>query len=102
MSHLFQREDVVTERKLRKTAVEYGIGCVMPDDVNREIAGALERGEILRKDGKQGAQYVKASTPASQCRMTQHRPRGQGAIRAPDRGVSRPAGAVGGAEPGRA
>ena len=71
VNHLFQREDVVTERKLRKTAVEYGIGCVMPDDVDREIAGALERGDILKKDGKQGPQYVKASTLQSQCKMTQ-------------------------------
>lgn len=71
VGHLFQREDVVTERKLRKTAVEYGIGCVMPDDVDREIAGALQRGDILKKDGKQGPQYVKASTLQSQCKMTQ-------------------------------
>jgi conjugative relaxase-like TrwC/TraI family protein len=78
VNHLFQREDVVTERKLRKTAVEHGIGCVMPDDVNREIAGALERGEILKKDGKQGPQYVKASTLQSQCRMTQYARDGRG------------------------
>ncbi len=78
VGHLFQREDVVTERKLRKTAVEYGIGCVMPDDVDREIAGALERGEILKKDGKTGPQYVKASTLHDQCRMTSLAREGRG------------------------
>ncbi len=78
VNHLFQREDVVTERKLRKTAVEYGIGCVMPDEVDKEIAGALERGEILKKDGKQGPQYVKASTLRDQCRMTSLAREGRG------------------------
>ena len=78
VNHLFQREDVVTERKLRKTAVHYGIGYVMPDEVDREIAGALERGEILKKDGKAGAQYVKASTLKDQCKMTSLAREGRG------------------------
>lgn len=78
VNHLFQREDVITERKLRKTAVEYGIGCVMPDDVDREIAGALERGEILKKDGKQGPQYVKGTTLMNQCKMTARGREGRG------------------------
>jgi len=78
VGHLFQREDVVTERKLRKTAVHYGIGYVTPDEVNREITGALERGDILRKDGRQGAQYVRASTLKDQCRMTARAREGRG------------------------
>jgi conjugative relaxase-like TrwC/TraI family protein len=78
VNHLFQREDVVTERKLRKTAVEYGIGCVMPDEVDREIAGALERGEIRQKESKQGMLYVKASTLRDQCRMTARAREGRG------------------------
>lgn len=78
VNHLFQREDVVTERKLRKTAVRYGIGYVMPDEVDREIAGALERGEILKKDGKTGPQYVKAATLKDQCKMTSLAREGRG------------------------
>jgi conjugative relaxase-like TrwC/TraI family protein len=78
VNHLFEREDVVTERKLRKTAVEYGIGCLMPDEVDQEIAGALERGEILKKDGKKGPQYVKAATLMDQCKMTQLAREGRG------------------------
>ncbi|HTV55346.1 MAG TPA: MobF family relaxase, partial [Terriglobia bacterium] len=78
VDHLFQREDVVTERKLRKTAVYYGIGYVMPQDVDREIAGALARGEILMKDGKQGAQYVKGTTLRDQLKMTHRVREGRG------------------------
>ena len=78
VDHLFQREDVVTERKLRKTAVQYGIGYVMPGDVDKEIAGALERGEILKKDGKTGAQFVKGATLRDQIRMTQLARAGRG------------------------
>lgn len=78
IDHLFQREDVVTERELRKTAVHHGIGYVMPDEVDREIAGALERGEILKKDTKAGPQYVKASTLHKQLRMTQRARDGRG------------------------
>ena len=78
IGHLFQREDVITERKLRKTAVQYGIGYVMPDEVDREIAGALERGEILKKEGKKGAQFVKATTLRDQVRMTQMARAGRG------------------------
>jgi conjugative relaxase-like TrwC/TraI family protein len=78
VNHLFQREDVVTERELRKTAVHYGIGYVMPDDADKEIAGALERGEILRKDGAKGAQYVKGSTLKDQLQMTQRSREGRG------------------------
>jgi len=78
VGHLFQREDVVTERKLRKTAVEYGIGCVMPEDVDREIAGALERKEILKKESEKGVQYVKASTLRDQCKMTARAREGRG------------------------
>ena len=78
VGHLFQREDVVTERKLRKTAVHYGIGYVMPDEVDREIKGALERGEILKKDGKKGPQYVRAATLKDQCWMTAKAREGRG------------------------
>jgi conjugative relaxase-like TrwC/TraI family protein len=78
VGHLFQREDVVTERKLRKTAVYHGIGYVMPDEVDKEIAGALERGEILKKDGKTGPQYVKAATLRDQCKMTARAREGRG------------------------
>jgi conjugative relaxase-like TrwC/TraI family protein len=78
VGHLFQREDVVTESKLRKTAVHYGIGYVTPADVDREIAGALGRGEILKKDGKKGAQYVKAATLKDQIRMTRRAREGRG------------------------
>jgi len=42
----------VTERKLRKTAVHYGIGYVMPGEVDKEIAGALERGESSKKKAR--------------------------------------------------
>lgn len=78
VNHLFQREDVVTERKLRKTAVHYGIGYVMPGEVDKEIAGALERGEILKKEGKAGAQYVKGTTLREQLKMTQRTHEGRG------------------------
>jgi conjugative relaxase-like TrwC/TraI family protein len=78
VGHLFQREDVVPERKLRKTAVQYGIGCVMPDEVDREITGALERGEILKKQGKKGLQFVKATTLRDQVRMTHLAREGRG------------------------
>lgn len=78
VNHLFQREDVVTERKLRKTAVQYGIGYVMPGEVDKEIAGALERGEILKKEGKAGAQYVKGTTLRDQLKMTQRTREGRG------------------------
>lgn len=78
VGHLFQREDVVTERKLRKTAVHYGIGYVTPDEVNREIKGALERGEILKKNGKNGVQYVRAATLKDQCKMTARAREGRG------------------------
>ena len=71
IGHLFQREDVVTERKLRKTALHYGIGDMMPADVDREISAALERGEILAKDGKKGRKFAKTSTFRDQSRMTQ-------------------------------
>lgn len=78
INHLFQREDVVTERRLRKAAVYHGIGCVMPDEVDKEIAGALERREIMRKDGKNGAQFVKSTTLRDQLRMTKRSREGRG------------------------
>jgi conjugative relaxase-like TrwC/TraI family protein len=78
VGHLFQREDVVSERKLRKTAVYHGIGYITPDEVDREIKGALERGEILKKDGKQGPQFVRAATLKDQCKMTARAREGRG------------------------
>jgi conjugative relaxase-like TrwC/TraI family protein len=71
IDHLFQREDVITERKLRKTAVHYGIGYVAPEDIDNEVSAALERGEIMAKEGKKGRQFVKTSSLRDQCRMTQ-------------------------------
>lgn len=71
IDHLFQRDDVITERKLRKTAVHYGIGYVMPEDIDREISAALERAEIMSKQGKKGRQFVKTASLRDQCRMTQ-------------------------------
>ena len=71
INHLFQREDVVTERKLRKTAVHYGIGYVMPEEIDKEIAEALGRGEIMAKDGKKGRRYIKTASLRDQCKMTQ-------------------------------
>jgi conjugative relaxase-like TrwC/TraI family protein len=71
IDHLFQREDVVTERRLRKTAVHYGIGYVTPGEVDREIAAALKRGEIMAKDGKKGRSFVKTASLRDQCKMTQ-------------------------------
>ncbi len=70
VNHLFQREDVVTERKLRKTALHYGIGYMMPEDVDKEIAAALGRGEIRAKDGEKGRNFVKTSTLRDQAKMT--------------------------------
>ena len=69
--HLFQREDVVTERKLRKTAVHYGIGYVSPEEIDGQIRGALERGEMMAREGKNGRQFVKTASLRDQCRMTQ-------------------------------
>lgn len=78
IEHLFQREDVITERKLRKTAVHYGIGYLMPEDVNKEIAAALERGDIQAKEGKKGRNFVKTSALRDQCRIVQWAQDGRG------------------------
>jgi conjugative relaxase-like TrwC/TraI family protein len=78
VNHLLQRDDAVSERKLRKTAVEYGIGCVMPDEVNKEIAAAVSRGELLWKDTKEGLMFAKASTFRSQKEMTKRSRQGIG------------------------
>jgi len=78
IGHLFQRGDVVTERKLRKTAVHYGIGYVSPEEINREIGSALSRGEILAKSGEKGRRFAKTSSYRDQFRMTQAARDGRG------------------------
>jgi conjugative relaxase-like TrwC/TraI family protein len=70
IDHLFQRRDDITERKLRKTMVHYGIGYVSPRQANAEIADALKEGVIRSIDTKKGRVFVKSSTLRDQGKMT--------------------------------
>ena len=94
IDHLFQREDVVTERKLRKTAVHYGIGYVMPEEVDREIAGGAGARRDHGERRQEGAAFRKDLQPARSMQNDAAGARGQGTMRAADDGVSGRAGIV--------
>jgi len=70
IDHLFQRRDDITERKLRKTMVHYGIGHVSPRQANVEMANALQEGVIRSIDTAKGRVFVRSSTLRNQGKMT--------------------------------
>jgi conjugative relaxase-like TrwC/TraI family protein len=70
IDHLFQRRDDITERKLRKTMVHYGIGYVSPKQASVEIADAMKEGVIRSIDTDKGRVFVKSSTLKDQGKMT--------------------------------
>jgi conjugative relaxase-like TrwC/TraI family protein len=60
--HLFQRQDGITENKLRKTMVHYAVGYVSPKQADAEIASAIDEGVIIPLKSEKGRKFVKAST----------------------------------------
>jgi conjugative relaxase-like TrwC/TraI family protein len=62
IEHLFQRQDGITENKLRKTMVHYAVGHVSPKQADAEIADAINEGTIIPLKCEKGRKFVKAST----------------------------------------
>jgi conjugative relaxase-like TrwC/TraI family protein len=72
IDHLFQRRDDISENKLRKTMVHYGIGHVSPKQADAEIAGAIKDGSIIALEGEKGRIFVKHSTVRDQGYITRN------------------------------
>jgi conjugative relaxase-like TrwC/TraI family protein len=62
IEHLFQRQDGISENRLRKTIVHYAPGYVSPNHADAEIADAINEGVIIPLKGEKGRKFVKTST----------------------------------------
>jgi conjugative relaxase-like TrwC/TraI family protein len=78
IDHIFQRRDEVSENRLRKTMVHYGIGYVSPKQADAEIANALKEGAIRSLDTEKGRLFVKDTTLRDQGYITRNSREGIG------------------------